>query len=148
MKKKSPCDGILKIANNSYHNQIMVLVSGIICLIVQSFLVLRVWKRESSLSLSPNRSLAVFSPKRNCSADEITFFHPSCLPLYYSKLSNKRTVSHKSIATVAILMTLVVGEFICVLGMSFSLALVRRISVAVVLTAPFLCMQTVYFVRA
>lgn len=130
----------------------MVLVSGIICLIVQSFLVLRVWKRESSIlkvfSLSPNRSLAVFSPKSNCSADEITFFHPSCLPLYYSKLSNKRTVSHKSIATVAILMTLVVGEFICVLGMSFSLALVRRISVADVLTAPFLCMQTVYFVRA
>lgn len=27
----------------------MVLVSGIICLIVQSFLVLRVWKRESSI---------------------------------------------------------------------------------------------------
>lgn len=58
----------------------MVLVSGIICLIVQSFLVLRVWKRESSIlrvfSLSPNRSLAVFSPKSNCSADEITFFSP------------------------------------------------------------------------
>lgn len=52
-------------------------------------------------------------------------------------MSIKRTVSHKSIATVAILMTLVVGEFICVLGMSFGLALVRRISVAVLLTASF-----------
>lgn len=79
----------------------MVIVSAIICLFVQCFLVLRVWKCKS---------FSLFLTLLPPGIAHITNFS---LCLWCSSF---RAVSHKSIPTVTILMLLVIGEFVSVLS--------------------------------